>query len=305
MSTPTLLLLRAAWSPRYDDGDLTLIGLAEAVVIHHTVTHADGDSPEDEREHMRFLEGIGESRFGTGISYNALVFPSGRAYQGVSWNRRGTHTGGHNSTVRSICYVGNFESDLPTDQALAKGAALIAEGRNRWWRFNAPVNGHRDYKATACPGRNLYSWVDELESGAIWLDDGPEFVDNPITPLPPRNSGDLLIDGSWGSATTRRLQKVLGTPVDGIVSSQPVEWRSENPGLTTGWRWVNHPLGSKVITALQDALELPHGQRDGLVGPYTIRALQRHLGMKTVDGHLSRQSRTIMALQERLNNGKV
>ncbi len=302
----TLIYPRSSWSPRYEDGDLTLIGLAEAVVIHHTTTHADAETPEAEVEHMRTLEAIGESRFGQGISYNVLVFPSGRAYQGVSFNRRGTHTGGHNSTVRSICYVGNFESDLPTDQALAKGAALIAEGRNRWWRFNAPVNGHRDYKATACPGRNLYSWVDELEDGSIWdVDDGAEFVDNPITPTPPRNSDDLLVDGFWGSATTRRLQKVLGTPVDGIVSSQPVEWRAENPGLATGWRWVNHPLGSKVIHALQDALELPHGQRDGLVGPYTIRALQRHLGVKTVDGHLSRQSRTIMALQERLNNGKV
>ena len=304
MSTPTLLLPRASWSPRHDDGDLTLIGLAEAVAVHHTTTHAKDDTPEAEREHMRVLEAIGEERFGTGISYNALVFPSGRAYQGVSFHRRGTHTGGHNSTVRSICYVGNFENDLPTDAALAKGAALIAEGRNRWWRFNAPINGHRDYKATACPGRNLYSWLDELEDGSTWLD-LPEFVDNPITPLPPRNSDDLLVDGFWGRATTRRLQRVLGTPVDGIISSQPVAWRDENPGLATGWRWVTNPLGSQAMKALQKHLGFPAGQRDGLVGPYTVRGLQRHLGMKTVDGHLSRESRTIMALQRRLNENRI
>lgn len=299
----TLIYPRSSWSPRYEDGDLTLIGLAEAVVIHHTTTHADGDTPEDEVEHMRTLEAIGESRFGQGISYNVLVFPSGRAYQGVSFNRRGTHTGGHNSTVRSICYVGNFESDSPSDAALATGARIIEEGRNRWWRFNAPINGHRDYKATACPGRNLYAHLDDLEN---WEgDDGPIFVDNPITPRPPVSLPSReFADGFWGRATTARLQRVLGTPVDGIVSSQPVEWRTENPGLTTGWRWVNHPLGSKVIHALQDVLELPHGQRDGLVGPYTIRALQRHLGVKTVDGHLSRESRTIRALQRRLEEGK-
>src|SRR3546814_6626494 len=106
-------------------------------------------------------------------------------------------------------------------------------------------------------------------------------------------------------ATTRRLQRVLGTPVDGILSSQPVAWRDENPGLATGWRWVPNPLGSQAMTALQARLGSPEGQRDGLVGPYTIRGLQRHLGVKTVDGHLSRESRTIMALQRRLNNGKV
>lgn len=303
MSTPTLLLPRSSWSPRHDDGDLTLIGYALAVAVHHTTTHADGDTPEAERAHMRELEAIGESRFGTGISYNVLVFPSGRAYQGVSFNRRGTHTGGHNSTVRSISYVGNFEVDLPTDAALAKGARIIAEGRNRWWRFNAPVNGHRDYSPTACPGRNLYKHLDDIEDG-WWEDEEPVLVDNPVTPLPPRPSG-LPVDGYWGRSVTARLQRVLGTTVDGIVSSQPIEWRDENPGLTTGWRWVPNPIGSQVIEALQAHLNFPPRQRDGLIGPYTIRGLQRHLGVKTVDGHLSRMSRTIMALQRNLNEGKV
>ena len=296
-----LLLPRRTWSPRHDNGDLDLYGLAEAVVVHHTVTHANGSTPEAERDHMRELEGIGESRFGTGISYNALVFPSGRAYEGVSFDRRGTHTGGHNSSVRSICYVGNFERDTPTDAALAKGAALISVGRGQWWRSNAPVNGHRDYKSTACPGRNLYHWLDELEAG--WgIDGGAEFVDNPIRPVTP--SGDLLVDGFWGSATTRRLQDILNTPVDGIVSSQSAYWRDDNPGLTTGWRWVANPLGSKMMLALQKRLDLPSGQRDGILGPYSVRRLQQHLGTP-VDGVLSRRSKAIMALQRRLNEGKI
>lgn len=294
----TLILPRASWSPRHDDGDLTLSGLAEAVAIHHTTTHADGDTPEDEREHMRTLEAIGESRFGTGISYNVLVFPSGRAYQGASFHRRGTHTGGHNSTVRSISYVGNFENDSPTDAALAKGAAIIEEGRNRWWRFNAPINGHRDYTSTACPGRNLYKHLDDLEN---WEGEDPILVGNPITPPKPAE----FVDGWWGRTTTARLQRVLGTPVDGIVSSQTAMWRDDNPGLTTGWRWVSQGQGSRVILALQtDVLELPRGQRDGLIGPYTIRRLQRHLGTP-VDGILSRESKAIKALQRRLSEGKI
>src|SRR3546814_17909318 len=102
MSTPTLLLPRASWSPRHDDGDLTLIGLAEAVAVHHTTTHAEGATPEAEREHMRVLEAIGEERFGTGLSYNTLVFPSGRAYPGVSFPRPGPPPAGHHSTPRSL-----------------------------------------------------------------------------------------------------------------------------------------------------------------------------------------------------------
>lgn len=295
----TLILPRSSWSPRHDDGDLTLSGLAHAVAVHHSVTGQGfglNSTRDAEEAHMREIEAIGEGRFGTGISYNVLVFPSGRAYQGASFHRRGTHTGGHNSTVRSICYVGNFEVASPTDLALAKGAAIIEEGRNRWWRFNAPINGHRDYSSTACPGKNLYKHLDDLED---W--DGPTFVNNPVTPSEP---GGLVVDGYWGRSTTGRIQRVLGTPVDRVVSSQLSYWRDENPALTTGWRWVPNPVGSKVILALQDYLELPEGQRDGILGPYSIRRLQRHLGTP-VDGVLSRESKAVMALQRRLNEGKV
>lgn len=159
------IIPRATWGARYADGDLNLYGLAGEIAVHHTVTHADGDTPADEREHMRQLEDIGQSRFSRGISYNVLVFPSGRAYQGVSFSRRGTHTGGHNSTVRSVCFVGNFEHDKPTPAALATAAAIIAEGRGELWRRDAPVKGHRDYKDTECPGDHLYAHLDDLAAG--------------------------------------------------------------------------------------------------------------------------------------------
>ncbi|WP_285103897.1 peptidoglycan-binding domain-containing protein [Promicromonospora sp. MEB111] len=170
----TTINSRASWGARHDDGDKDLYGLAEEVAIHHTVTHAGGTSPKDEREHMRELEDIGQSRFGHGISYNVLVFPSGRPYQGVSFSRRGTHTGDHNSTVRSVCFVGNFEHDTPTPAALATAAAIIAEGRGELWERDAPVKGHRDYKDTACPGDHLYAHLDDLAAGKA----------SPATPTP-------------------------------------------------------------------------------------------------------------------------
>src|SRR3546814_11429391 len=106
-------------------------------------------------------------------------------------------------------------------------------------------------------------------------------------------------------ATTRRLQRVLGTPVDGIISSQPVAWRDENPGLATGWRWVPNPLGSQAMTALQARLGFPDGPRDGLVGPYTIRGLQRQLAVNTVAGTLSPEASPSMAPHPRLNRTSI
>jgi len=164
---------RSVWDARYQDGDLDLFGLAEEIAVHHSASDAlpADASPAAEHEAMRDLEDTGQERFGTGISYNVVVFPSGRAYRGVSWNRRGTHTGGHNSTVRSICFAGNFEHDLPTPAALATAAALVAEGRGTLWRRTAPVKGHRDWKATACPGKNLYPLLPAIAAGRIPQED--------------------------------------------------------------------------------------------------------------------------------------
>lgn len=285
---------RASWGARYPDGDLTLTGLAIEVFVHHSVTAqlSPDASVAAEAEQMRALESVGQSRFGTGISYNVVVFPSGRAYQGVSWNRRGTHTAGRNSTSRSICFAGNYETNQPTAAQISMAAAIYREGRQRWWTQGAPLRGHRDVSQTACPGQHLYARIDDIREGSG------------STPPGPGEPGGLLVDGFWGSSTTRRVQQELGTTVDGIVSSQSVVWRDRNPGLTTGWRWVSNAQGSRMIAALQRRIGMDTGDRDGKIGPQTIRALQRYLGTP-VDGVVSRESRAVMALQRRLNAGRI
>lgn len=169
----TDIATRASWGARYDDGDLTLTGLALEVFAHHSVTAqlSPDASVEDERAQMRSIEQTGHTRFATpqapnfGISYNVLIFPSGRAYQGVSWNRRGAHTDGRNSTVRSICFVGNYEEHEPTPAQLATASAIYAEGKGKWWVAAAPVRGHRDLKPTACPGRHVYAQLPAIYAG--------------------------------------------------------------------------------------------------------------------------------------------
>lgn len=285
---------RASWGARYPDGDLTLTGLAVEVFVHHSVTAqlSPDASIAAEAEQMRALESVGQSRFGTGISYNVVIFPSGRAYQGVSWNRRGTHTGGRNSTSRSICFAGNYEVTQPTAAQISTAAAIFGAGKGRWWTQGAPLAGHRDVSQTACPGQHLYARIGDIRTGSG------------TTPPSPGEPGGLTVDGFWGSSTTSRLQQELGTTVDGVVSSQSVAWRDANPGLTTGWQWVSDAQGSRMIAALQARIGMASGQRDGKIGPQTIRALQDYLGTP-LDGVISRESRAVMALQRRLNDGRV
>jgi len=117
------------------------------------------------------------------------------------------------------------------------------------------------------------------------------------TPIPPPVTGALVVDGSWGEATTRRLQQYLGTYVDGVLSHQ---WRTDGvnyPGLYSA-QWDKTATGSSCIRALQ--AKIGTGQ-DGLCGGGTISALQRHLGTPQ-DGKISTPvSEMVKELQRRLN----
>ena len=119
-----MIITREQWGARHEDGSGPVPEPATEVWLHHTVTiapdvgwlDANGDGVDDsEVKAVRHIEAIGEQRFGRGISYNRLIVPSGRIYEGVSWNRKGAHLGGRNSVARSYALVGNYDVEPVTD----------------------------------------------------------------------------------------------------------------------------------------------------------------------------------------------
>jgi peptidoglycan hydrolase-like protein with peptidoglycan-binding domain len=194
---------RSSWGARHVDGDGIVNSLASKVVIHHTVTQQlpTNATISQEQQQMRNLESIGQTRFRRGISYHVVIFPSGRAYQGVSFNRRGTHTGGHNTASRGIAFAGNMETNQPSPQALATAAAIVTHGRGRWWTQNATVKGHRRFRATACPGRHLYARLADIRNG-VTAPSAP--APAPATPA----AGGVLRQGMT-NARVRILQEGL------------------------------------------------------------------------------------------------
>ena len=84
--------------------------------------------------------------------------------------------------------------------------------------------------------------------------------------------GKLVVDGIWGTLTTKALQRALGVTADGII-------------------------GRNTARALQGRVG---ATRDGVIGPQTRKALQRHLRV-TQDGIWG--PITARALQNKLNAG--
>lgn len=299
------IIQRPEWGARHEDGFGPRPVGALKVFVHHSVTIAPDLLPPftDDYAAVRTLEAIGESRFGRGISYHFPITPAGLLFEGVSIDRIGAAITNYNTPTANIVLVGNYDVNRPPRPMLESLDWLLHHGVAKgWWRKPHIDGGHRDAPGaqTACPGRFAHELLDNVNRGEYH--DGATEVDNPITPpSKPTVPSTLKEDGFWGSSVTRKLQKVLGTPVDGIVSSQSRAWAKQNPGLTTGWQWVADPRGSRVISALQ---ELIGAEPDGKVGPDTIRRLQRRLGTP-VDGVLSEESKAIKALQRRLNQNRL
>ena len=109
----------------------------------------------------------------------------------------------------------------------------------------------------------------------------------------------LKVDGWWGKDTTKRLQRIFKTPVDGIVSNQdPAQKKYLLRADSGSWDFKGTGNGSDLIGAMQRYV----GEKDdGFMGAKTIKAWQKKLGV-TVDGYMGEN--TVKKLQQWINKQK-
>lgn len=259
------------WGPNFDPG--RPYGEPLGIVIHHWGN--DGQSHDGVAAYLARADGNTSAHY---------VASAGRVTQLVHDYDRAWHCYGNNArTIGIECRPECDDDDFETV------AQLIAAIRDEWGYL--PLSGHQDHYATACPGR-WQARLAELDARAQAIQGGS------ATPAPPP-PGVLAIDGWWGCDTTRALQARLGTPVDGIISSQEAANRNYVPAAGTGWEWRSNPDGSQAIAALQARLGVPG---DGIIGPKTVAALQARLAVPD-DGYAGMA--TVAALQARLNEGNL
>lgn len=257
------------------------------IVIHHW--GVDGQT------HQGVVSYLCRANGNTSAHY---VASAGRVTQIVSDRDTAWHCPGANASGIGIeCRPEMSEGDFETV------AQLIAAIRSE--HGDLPLIGHKDRYATACPGR-WYAQLAALDARARAIAGGASAAPvapaaQPRHPEAPRIQNGLVIDGWWGPDTTRRLQQVLGTPVDGVISGQYAGNQGILEAATGGWEWTQDAPGSQVIAALQERLGV---EADGLMGPKTIEALKQHYGFAP-DGCLDGPSITVAFLQTALSEGRL
>lgn len=234
------------------------------------------------------------------------VISAGRVTEMVEDTRASWHSGSTEGNGSTMGYECRPEMSAEDWRTLVE---YCTDKEEKWGSLK--YFKHSDWKNTACPGKysdmigDLVTAINaeherRKSGGSTPTPSKPKPA--PSKPKPTKPKADTLeVDGKWGKASTRALQKILGTPIDGIVSFQPAAYESDNPGLLSGWEWTKSPRSSNVIEALQEKLGV---SADGRIGPNTISALQRKLGTP-IDGRVSNPSAMVKALQRNLNDGKL
>ena len=176
-------------------------------------------------------------------------------------------------------------------------AALIADLRAVYG--NLPLSPHKRWTSTACPGNWDLGRLDRLARGVKpGVSSGGAAAP---APKPAVKDGKLVVDGRWGTATTKALQKRLGVAQDGRAGAET-------------WKALQRLLGAPYVDGTisrqsYKATELGNGivpkwwkhTGRGSKGSQTIVLLQKRVGVKA-DGVA--YEGTTRALQKALNGGK-
>lgn len=161
------VVTRKDWGARRPRGTPPLAPEAvEFLVVHYSA--ADADEQALHRNCAGRVRGIQNYHMDhngwADIAYHWLVCKHGYVFRGRGWRTMGAATYGANSRTVAVCFLG--DDTAGRDDVTAAGRDAIAT----LWEFvqrNAPnvqgVRGHRDFYNTACPGDELYRYVQRLD----------------------------------------------------------------------------------------------------------------------------------------------
>lgn len=212
-----------------------------------------------------------------GNSSAHYVVEAGRVCELISPDHRAWHAGakGNPRGIGIECRPECSEADRE------QVAQLVAYLYRRYGTM--PITQHKDYMSTDCAGRwgAYLSW---LKRRATEINTSPT---------------QLEVDGWVGPKTVARLQQILQTPTDGVISGQEPYWRDHHTAITNAAIRYDYGTGSLMIEALQKKLGVAV---DGVLGPETIKAWQRHLSVDPDSylGHI-----TARAIQTAANKNQI
>jgi hypothetical protein len=129
----------------------------DRITIHHDGEEFHGDAVG----RLRSLQGYSRNNRGwVDIPYHFLIDLEGNIYEGRPLQFVGDTATEYDPTGHALITVlGNYETQEINEAQLA---AIVDLASWLCYEYSIPpdmIRGHKDYAATACPGRNLYRYL--------------------------------------------------------------------------------------------------------------------------------------------------
>ena len=192
MNRSSILIPRSEWGAAPPKYPVTMTGSKDLFICHHSGAKGSWLTWAQEIAAMRFWQAYhqGPLMKGADIYYGAVVFPSGRAYEGREGGWWANNGGAYGCCVRGFgtCLAGDFTSEFPTIAALdtlvhlaleAKGVLAVPSDRH-WGHRDCALCDSRN-KGNECPGEMFYNWLQMLRktvaSGAMDKKEDDKVVD--------------------------------------------------------------------------------------------------------------------------------
>lgn len=125
------------------------------IVVHHSAS--TGQRAEDYATyHVK-------SKGWPGIGYHIVIEVTGLIVQCHPLTTICYGVENNNTPSINICLSGHFGKQEPSAEQLKSLKKVIAHFRKQLPQ-HLPVTGHKDYKATSCPGSNLYKHLNQFNA---------------------------------------------------------------------------------------------------------------------------------------------
>ena len=128
----------------------------DRITIHHDGAEFDGDAAA----RLQSLQNGSRNRGWVDIPYHFLIDLEGNIYEGRPLGFVGDTATEYDPTGHALITVmGNYEVQQINEAQLA---AIVDLASWLCYEYSIPpqmIRGHKDYAATACPGKNLYRYL--------------------------------------------------------------------------------------------------------------------------------------------------
>nr|XP_016925699.2 peptidoglycan-recognition protein SB1 [Drosophila suzukii] len=158
---------RSSWGAVAARSPSRISGAVDYVIIHHSDNPNGCATSEQCKRMIKNIQSDHKGRRSfSDIGYNFIVAGDGKVYEGRGFGLQGSHAPNYNRKSIGIVFIGNFERNAPSAQMLQNAKDLIELAKQRGYlKENYTLFGHRQTKATSCPGDALYN---EIKTWPHW-----------------------------------------------------------------------------------------------------------------------------------------